>query len=98
MAALLHETTILWVAVEKKVLKYYSGLFTEEEIHSLENLRGISNDVNRQLHLHELRLAWNRFYREHPPGVATREQFLQKAAEIDSLHGWRFNPSVGGSK
>jgi len=58
----------VWVhhAIERRVLKKYPGLFTEQEIHALENLRGISNDVNRQLHLRELRLVWNQFYREHP--------------------------------
>jgi hypothetical protein len=35
--------------------------------------------VNNKLHLSEIRMAWNQFYRRYPPGVATRDQFLLKA-------------------
>jgi hypothetical protein len=77
----------VWVhhAIEKQVLKYYTGLFTEEEIHSLENLRGIPKSVNHKLHLSKTRKAWNKFYDDYSRDVATREQFLKKAAEIDSF-------------
>jgi YD repeat-containing protein len=80
-------------AVEQQVLTRYPGVVTEEQIHSLENLRGIPNEVNSDLHLSQIRREWNQFYRQTPN--ATQEQLLQKATEIDTKYGSQFNPPLG---
>lgn len=80
-------------AVEQQVLTRYPGAVTEEQIHSLENLRGIPNEVNSDLHLSQIRREWNQFYRQTPN--ATQEQLLQKATEIDTKYGSKFNPPLG---
>ena len=79
-------------AVKQQVLTRYSGIVTEAEMHSLENLRGIPNEINNDVHLSAIRIAWNRFYETHPR--ATKEQLLEKATEIDRLYGQQFTPPV----
>ena len=86
-------------AVEQQTLTRFPGIMTEEEIHSLENLRGIPNEINSQVHLSQIRIEWNRFYRQfEASGTApTKAQLLQKAAEIDATYGTQFEPPVGGN-
>ena len=79
-------------AVEQQVLTRYPGLFTESDINSIENLRGVPTDTNSDLHLSQIRRAWNQFYRSNPN--PTREQVLQQARQIDSQFGSEFRPSV----
>ena len=74
------------------MLNLYPGLFSEAELHALENLRGIPNDLNSDLHLRAIRREWDTFYDQNP--YATREQLLQKAAEIDAKYGSQFNPPI----
>jgi len=62
-------------------------------MHSLENLRGIPNEINSDVHLSQIRRAWNQFYRETPN--PSKERLLQKASEIDKLFGSQFKPPVG---
>ncbi|MCR6706491.1 MAG: hypothetical protein NVV66_17995 [Cellulomonas sp.] len=82
-------------AIEQRVLKRYPGLFTEAELHSLGNLRGIHNDVNSDVHLSKIRMMWNRFYAEHPAGSGvTRQDFLDYARHIDQQLGGSFTPPV----
>jgi hypothetical protein len=80
-------------AVEQQALTRYPGAVSEAEMHSLENLRGIPNELNSDLHISQIRREWNQFYRENPN--ATRQQLLQKATEIDTKYGSQFNPPVG---
>jgi len=88
----------VWVhhAVPQRTLLLYPESVTEEEIHSLENLRGIPINVNRELHLSKIARAWNSFYDKHP--VASKQELLDFATEIDREYGRYFNPSIGGSK
>ncbi|MBK9266736.1 MAG: hypothetical protein IPM54_43990 [Polyangiaceae bacterium] len=72
------------------MLKKYPGLFTEAEIHSLKNLRGIPTSINSELHFSKIRLAWNRFYKSHP--TATKQDVLDFVAELDKKFGASFNP------
>jgi len=76
-------------AVEQQVLKRYS-IFSESQIHSLENLRGIPNELNNTVHLSEIRTAWNRFYRNN--ANPTKEMILEQATEIDKTYGNQFLP------
>ncbi|MBI3463319.1 MAG: hypothetical protein HY000_09705 [Planctomycetes bacterium] len=85
-------------AVEQQVIKTYPGVVTEAEIHSLENLRGIAKAITPKLHLSEIRVEWNAFYRQHllNKTIPTRQQLLDKATEIDLKFGTQFTPRVGG--
>jgi hypothetical protein len=58
----LRDKVVVHHAVEQQVLKRYPGLFTEAEIHSLNNLRGVPKSINAELHLSKIRRAWNDFY------------------------------------
>jgi RHS repeat-associated protein len=79
-------------AVEQQVLKRYPGVVKDAEMHSLENLRGIPKEVNSDLHLSQIRREWNQFYRQN--ATPTKQQLLDKAAEIDRKYGSQFNPPV----
>mgnify|MGYP000005381880 CR=1 FL=1 len=81
-------------SVEQQVLTkpQTKGLFTYEEMHALENLRGIPKEINSDIHLSKIRKEWNRFYKEVPN--PTKQQLLDKAAEIDSKFGHLFNPPL----
>lgn len=83
--------------VEQQVLTKFPGVVTEEEIHSLENLRGIPLDINTDVHLSQIRTEWNRFYDSFikTGTTPTKAQLLQKATEIDSMFGSKFMPPVG---
>jgi len=84
-------------AVEQGVLKLYPGLVRPEELHSLENLRGIpKGDANNQVHLSVIRKEWNRFYRAHPN--PSKQDLLDFATMIDERYGQQFNPSTHGYK
>lgn len=43
------------------MLKRHPNLFFLEEIHTLENLRGIPKEINRDIHLSKIRIDWNSF-------------------------------------
>jgi hypothetical protein len=64
--------------------------FAEAEIHSLENLRGIPNAINSDVHLSQIRVEWNQFYRANPN--PSQAQLLEKATEIDAKFGSQFQP------
>ncbi|WP_444663987.1 putative T7SS-secreted protein [Cellulomonas sp. CW35] len=86
-----------WVhhAIEQRVLRRYPGLFTEAEMHSLGNLRGVHTSVNREIHLRQIRRMWDRFYAEHPVGSGvTRQDFLDYAQYVDQQLGSNFTPPV----
>ena len=87
-------------AVEQQVLERFPGMVTEAEMHSIENLRGISLGVNSKMHLSQIRIEWNRFYESFAARgtVPTRTQVLQKAAEIDAKYGSKFTPPIGGAR
>jgi hypothetical protein len=77
-------------AIEQQILRKFPGLFTEGEVHGLENLRGIPVEQNPDLHLSRIRRELDEFYKLNPN--PTREQLLRKAAEIDAKFGSRFRP------
>jgi hypothetical protein len=88
----------MWVhhEVEKQVINTkWPGLFTHEQLESLDNLRGIPNDINRDIHLSQIRVLWNDFYRTIPVGTTPDPQaILNKAKEIDDHFGHLFLPPV----
>lgn len=53
-------------AVEQQTLTRFPGVVSEAEIHSLENLRGIPKAINSDVHLSQIRVEWNQFYRANP--------------------------------
>ena len=84
----------VWVhhAVEQQVMRRYPGLVTDSELHSVENLRGIPNNINADVHLSKIRKMWNEFYRKHP--TTTKEELLDQATKIDDMFGHLFNPKI----
>jgi len=80
-------------AIERQIMTLYPQLFSEAELHSLENLRGIPKDINSSLHLSTLRKEMNVFYKNHPN--ATRQDVLDEATRLDRKYGHLFKPSVG---
>lgn len=79
-------------AVEQQVLKRHPALVTSSEIHSIENLRGIPKSMNPDIHLSQIRRAWNRFYKQNPN--PTKQQLLDYAAKLDDQFGHLFEPPV----
>jgi hypothetical protein len=86
-------------AIEQQVLTKFPGVLTEAEIHSLENLRAIPKSINSELHLSQIRVEWNRFYKPFiESGTSpTKAQLLEKATEIDLKYGSQFTPPLGGN-
>lgn len=84
-------------AVEQQVMRKFPGVVTPNEMHSLENLRGIpKGDTNNEVHLSDIRKEWNRFYRPYLASGTkpSKEELLQFATKMDDKHGQRFNPSI----
>lgn len=80
-------------AIEQQVLKRYPGLFSADEIHSLENLRGIpKGDINSKVHLSDIRVSWNEFYRTH--SNPTRQDVLDHVTHVDDKLGNWFSPRI----
>lgn len=79
-------------AIEQQILKRYPNLFSLEEIHALENLRGIPKEINNDIHLSQIRRDWNSFYRNNPD--PTREEVINYMIELDKKYGEYFNPPV----
>ena len=86
----------VWVhhSIEQQVLKLYPGLFNKVEINAYEMFRGIPKEYNSLIHLNKIRKAWDAFYDMVDSGEIekTRENFLNKAREIDELYGEYFTP------
>ena len=80
-------------SVEQRINKKYPGLFTEEELHSIENLRGIRKEFDINLHQKVVQSEWNEFYRTH--ATATRQQVLDYASRLDKKYGHLFDPPIG---
>ncbi|MGW7279206.1 RHS repeat-associated core domain-containing protein [Streptomyces sp. NPDC054844] len=80
-------------AIEQQVLKRYPGLFSADEMHSLENLRGIpKGDINSRIHLSQIRVEWNRFYDAHPN--PTRQEVISQATRVDDMLGNWLSPRI----
>ncbi|MGD1318736.1 RHS repeat domain-containing protein [Chryseobacterium sp. 2R14A] len=79
-------------AVEQQVLKRYPGVITAQEMHSLENLRGIPKSINSDVHLSQIRKMWNRFYKQNPN--PSKQQLLEQATIIDQKFGSQFLPPL----
>jgi hypothetical protein len=79
--------------------KFPSLGIAPEQMHSLENLRGIPKDIigvdpdnpDRKLHDH-ITALWKKFYDSNPS--ATIEDILKKVKEIDDAYGHHFIPPV----
>ncbi|MEX2172313.1 MAG: hypothetical protein WD851_23535 [Pirellulales bacterium] len=78
--------------VPQSVLRNYRGLFSPEEIHSLENLRGIPRDINSRTHLSDIAKRWNTFFENNPN--PSRQQILDFATSVDDEFGHLFTPPV----
>ena len=88
----LEGSVVVHHAIEQQVLKKYPNLFTLDEIHALENLRGIPKETNSDIHLSKIRKDWNRFYRNHPN--PTKEEVINYMIKLDKKYGENFNPPI----
>ncbi|WP_137935466.1 hypothetical protein [Mesorhizobium comanense] len=79
--------------VEQQIFDRYPGVFTNEEINSLENLRGIKKEFDVTLHKKVIRREMDDFYATHP--TATKKEILDKVTEIDKKYGHLFDHPVG---
>jgi hypothetical protein len=81
-------------AVEQQAIRRYpDAQITPNEMHSLENLRGVpKGEVNSRVHLSELRKEWNRFYRDNP--APAKQDLLKFATQLDKKYGHEFNPPI----
>ena len=87
------DSVVVHHAVEQQAMRKYDAAgITLNQMHSLENLRGIPKTVNGPLHLSAIRKEWNRFYREHPS--ATQDELLAFATRLDEKYGSHFNPRL----
>ncbi|WP_292681377.1 hypothetical protein [Mesorhizobium sp.] len=80
-------------AVEQRITKKYPGLFAEEELHSIDNLRGIRQEFDINLHQKVIQSEWHEFYQTHV--TATRQQVLDYASHLDKKYGHLFDPPIG---
>lgn len=84
-------------AVEQQVLIKFPEVITPEQLHSLENLRGIpKGDVNSEVHLSAIRKEWNRFYKPYLASgtTPTEQELLDFATKLDNKYGHHFNPRI----
>jgi len=80
-------------AVEQQTTRRYPGLVSPNEMHSLENLRGVpKGDVNNRVHLSAIRKEWNAFYEENPH--PTKQDLLDMATRVDDKYGDAFIPPI----
>ncbi|MCC2321357.1 hypothetical protein [Cellulomonas xiejunii] len=81
-------------AVEQQVMTRYPGLFHKYELHSMENLRGIPQQLNRDLHLVQVRAAWDDFYDAFAAAGRnpSRQEVFDHATRVDDLLGHHFIP------
>jgi len=79
-------------AIEQSILKNYPNRFTKNELHSIENLRGIPLLHNSEIHLSKIRKEWNVFYKQNR--TASREELLNFASYIDLKYGYLFLPKI----
>jgi hypothetical protein len=90
----LHKAVVVHHAVPQKVLDEYRGLVSWQEMHSLENLRGIPISLNPDVHLSKIRKRWEQFYKAHANVPPTKQQLLDFATKIDKEFGHLFVPVV----
>jgi RHS repeat-associated protein len=79
-------------AVPQHALIKYPGVITEQEMHSLANLRGIPKELNPEVHLSRINTLWKEFFDTHP--TATKSELLDFAKKIDDIFGDQFEPPV----
>ncbi|MCW1916977.1 zeta toxin family protein [Luteolibacter sp. GHJ8] len=85
----------VWVhhAVEQQMSEKYGGPIPEEEMNSLENLRGIPIDLNTDLHLRMIRMDLNDLYSQFK-GWPPKEELLRFARIIDQRYGHLYIPPI----
>jgi hypothetical protein len=99
-------------AIELQVQDRFPGAFTEPELDSLENMRGVPPELEGKMQLHQskIREVWNRHYREIEadvaqkglkPGTAGYRDLVRRAVtehsrEIDHLLGQFFSEEGAG--
>ncbi|WP_158660793.1 hypothetical protein [Nocardia seriolae] len=88
--------------IEQQIFRDYPGVFDEDEKNAIENLRGIWQSVANDVHLRQIRRAWNQIYgalkkagilpwtgqpMSGPEAEVLRQQLLFWAVVVDILFG-----------
>jgi hypothetical protein len=92
----LEDRVVVHHAVEQKYLttkdNNFPNIVPPEEMHSLENLRGIPKEKDNKLHQIEIDNEWEKFRRR--TDNITKSKLLTKATEVDDKYGVEFLPPV----
>ncbi|MEO1518237.1 MAG: hypothetical protein AAFV95_24670 [Bacteroidota bacterium] len=81
-------------SIERRTLSLWPGLFDELELNSIQNLRGISGEINPSIHLSAIRKEWDKFYLRFSNETPTRQQVLDFATHVDNMFGSSFSPPI----
>lgn len=86
-------------AIEQQVLRRYRNMrppITAAEMNSSQNLRGIPEHLNGDVHLSGIRRMWNQFYKHYDDSntTPTRQDLLDFANLVDDAFGDLFDPPV----
>jgi hypothetical protein len=79
-------------AIPPSITNKYPDLFTEAELNSLVNLRGICRLDQESVHL-PIMHGWIDFLYSHKQ--TTRKDILDEAARVDRIWGSKFYPAIG---
>jgi hypothetical protein len=81
-------------AIPKAIFKYFRGVIPIDELHALNNLRGIPFDKNNTTHLSIINSKWNAFMRKYQRSGTrpTMEDIREQVRAIDRDHGEDFMP------
>ncbi|UWZ82855.1 eCIS core domain-containing protein [Occallatibacter riparius] len=99
-------------AIELQVLDRFPGAFSESELNSLDNMRGVPPELEGKMQLHQskIREVWNRHYRTIEAEIAqkglkegtaayrdlVRRALIEDSREIDHLLGQFFSEEGAG--
>ena len=79
-------------AIPQAALTLYPDLFTPEEIHSPENLRGIPKSISRYIHQSQLGKEFSKFRRKH--SNPSRQDLIDYASYTDWKYGEFYIPKI----
>ena len=81
-------------AIPKALFVYFRGVIPIDELHALDNLRGIPFEKNNKLHLSIINSKWNAFMRQYQRSGTrpTMEEIREQVRTIDRDHGQDFMP------
>ncbi|MBZ9871885.1 hypothetical protein LB542_13585 [Mesorhizobium sp. BR1-1-9] len=80
-------------SAERQIWGRFPSLFAKDEMHSLQNLRGVPKELDGLLHKIIFRYEWDTFYASNREPI--RQQVLDYMTYIDKKYGHLFSPPIG---